>query len=408
MLLGTLAAVAFAAVPAPAPLSSPASVSAPPLAGQRLNLPSKSPLILAPLNAQGPAWLPAKEALIYSGCTVVWRSSARLLQITAPSGSKARLVLGEPYLFEGLTRTPLAQAPRLEGGAPALSEADLKMVLQRLVNTPPTWEPASAAELAGVMNLYRGVVPAEPTVEPTSEPEIAQTPNPSMVAAKVLSGGKLKTIVLDAGHGGYDPGAHGQRGLKEKDVCLDIALWTRKELARLAPDLVVVMTRDKDEFISLHDRTDIANKVDADLFVSVHNNASPNRKSKGTQVFFYDQATSDRAAADLVSRENEDVNELEVLLTDLAKSLVRDQSIGLAAKVQGDLGKTLGLHHRDLSFAPFYVLARTKMPAILVEVAFITHREEEKLWAEESWRQEVGSSIARGILAYRKQVEAKR
>jgi len=96
-----------------------------------------------------------------------------------------------------------------------------------------------------------------------------------------------------------------------------------------------------------------------------------------------------------------------VLLTDLAKSLVRDQSIGLASRVQNDLSRTLGLKHRDLNFAPFYLLARTKMPAILIEVAFITHPQEEKLLADDSWRQRVAASIARGILAYRKQVEAK-
>ena len=351
-----------------------------------------------------------KEALVYAGCTVLWRSSAHLLQITAPSGDKARLVLGEPYLFESIRRTALSAAPRLQRGAPALSAADLRLVLERLVSVSPSWAAASAAELAGVLSLYQGTVPAEPTVEPTAEPQVDVTPEPeetSLVAARVLSGGKLSKIVLDAGHGGEDPGAHGHGGLLEKNVCLDIVLRTKAELARLAPDLKVVLTRHDDTFISLRERTEIANKEDADLFVSVHNNASPDPGSKGTQVFFYDQATSERAAADLVARENEDVNELDVLLTDLAKSAVRDQSISLADKVQKDLGVTLGLRHRSLSYAPFFVLARTKMPAILIEVAFITHPQEEKLLGSAEWRQEVASSIARGLVAYRKQVETK-
>lgn len=395
--------------PEPAKLESPV-LSTVVESGWRLNTPGKSPLLLPRLTLSGKAWYPVKEALVYAGYTTIWRSGARTLEMSNALGNKARLVLGEPYLFESVSRTALSQAPFLQGGTVALSEADLRLVLSRLAAQPPAWEIASAAELATVVNLYRGTVPAEPTVEPTREPQIDTTPGEtSHVTAKVLSGAKLRTVVLDAGHGGHDPGAHGLRGLKEKDTCLDIALKTRRELKRLAPDLNVVLTREKDVFLSLRERTDIANdlKLNADLFISIHNNAAPNRKSKGTQVFFYDTATSDRAAADLVSRENEDVNELDVLLTDLAKSLVRDQSIGLASRVQNDLSRTLGLKHRDLNFAPFYVLARTKMPAILIEVAFITHPQEEKLLADESWRQSVAASIARGILAYRKQVEAK-
>jgi N-acetylmuramoyl-L-alanine amidase len=411
--LAGLAAFARAAEP-PATLSSSTLTAGSAVSrgeqGQRLNLPGKSPLVLPRLNGPGPLlWLPVKDALIYTGCTVVWRSSARLLQINTPNGAKARLILGEPYLFEALTRTALAQAPRLEGGTPALAAEDLRRVLERLVNNPPTWEPATQGELGAVYTLYRGTVPAEPDLVSPVEPQLAPSPGSMAgVAAKVLSGGKLKTIVIDAGHGGKDSGALGHGGLREKDTCLDIALRARAELKRLAPDLTVVLTRDRDEFLSLRERTDIANKLDADLFVSIHNNASPNRKGKGTQVFFYDSATSERAAADLVARENEDVNELEVLLTDIAKGgPIRDQSIGLASRVQTDLGRTLNLSHRDLSYAPFYVLARTKMPAILIEVAFITHREEERLLASEAWRQKVAASVARGVLAYRKQVEQK-
>ena len=379
--------------------------------GWRLDLPNKSPLLLPRLTLAGAPWYPVKDVFTYVGYTVLWRSSARSLDLSKPDGTKARLVLGEPYLFESVSRTALSQAPRLQGGTVALNEADLRLVLKHLAVQEPVWQIASEAELATVVNLYRGTAPAEPAMVPTQEPQVEATPveDGSHVTAKVLTGSKLHTVVLDAGHGGYDPGAHGHNGLKEKDVCLDIVLKTRDELLRLAPDLNVVLTRSKDEFISLRERTDIANspKVNADLFVSIHNNASPNRRSKGTQVFFYDNATSDRAAKDLVARENEDVNELDVLLTDLAKSLVRDQSIGLASRVQTDLSRTLGLKHRDLNFAPFYVLARTKMPAILIEVAFITHPEEERLLGDDDWQDKVADSIARGIVAYRKQIEAK-
>jgi N-acetylmuramoyl-L-alanine amidase len=228
------------------------------------------------------------------------------------------------------------------------------------------------------------------------------------VAARPLTGRKVRTVVIDAGHGGYDPGARSRRGLKEKDVCLDIALRFRRELMAAAPDLAVVLTRDRDVYLTLRQRTEIANKADADLFISIHNNASVKRESKGSQVFFYDSQSSDRAAADLVARENEEANQLEILMTDLAKSLVRDQSIGFADKVQSKLGKALHLKHRDLAYAPFYVLARTKMPAILVEVAFITHPQEERLLGDPDFRQTVAESLTQGVIDYRRLAEAPR
>jgi N-acetylmuramoyl-L-alanine amidase len=193
--------------------------------------------------------------------------------------------------------------------------------------------------------------------------------------------------------------------LREKDVCLDIAVYLREELQRLDKGLRVVLTRDKDVYLTLRQRTEVANQADGDLFISIHNNASRNRSSRGTQVFFYDSQSSDKAAADLAMRENEDANQLEILMTDLAKSLVRDQSIAFASKVQAELGKALRLPNRDLSYAPFYVLARTKMPAILVEVAFISNAQEEALLRSTAFRKQVAGGIARGVAQYRRLVE---
>ena len=102
-----------------------------------------------------------------------------------------------------------------------------------------------------------------------------------------------------------------------------------------------------------------------------------------------------------MSRENDQTNELDVLMTDLGKTLVRDQSIGLAKDVMGALGRALRLKHRDLSYAPFYVLARTKMPAVLIEVAFITNRSEEALLGSPAFREKAAANIATGLLEYR-------
>jgi N-acetylmuramoyl-L-alanine amidase len=365
--------------------------------GWRLHLPKKSPLALPALGAQQSLY-PLKEAAVYSGITVTWRSSARILQLQGRSRT-ARLVLDEAYLYDGSQRVALPQPLTLAAGTPALDEAGLRLVLQHLADPMPVFENASEDELAAARQALAPETPAAiPTLQPTQEPELVPTPA-NHAAARILNGA-AQTIYIDAGHGGEDPGAHGPKGLREKDVCLDIARRVKAELLRRHQDLNVVLTRPTDDFVSLRGRTDLANKGEADLFVSIHNNAARNRESRGTQVFFYDSQTSDRAAADLVMREEPDANQLDILLTDIAKSLVRDQSINLADKVQDELYKALNLKHRGLSYAPFYVLARTKMPAILVEVAFITNPKEEALLADPDFRQKVAASIARGVLRY--------
>jgi N-acetylmuramoyl-L-alanine amidase len=381
------------------------------IGGWRLRIPSKSPLILPGLGALN-ALYPLKEAAVYGGLTVTWRSSARLFQLQSPSGRTARLVLDDPWLYDGSQRLALPRSLSLAAGAPAVDEPTLRFLLQRLCQPAPAFEAATPDELAAArLALAPNIVAAEPTLAPTQEPEIVPTQSVN-VAARPLSGGPIRTIYLDAGHGGEDPGAHGPRRLKEKDVCLDIVLRLRDELKRQQPDLNVYLTRSRDEFITLRDRTELANRADdgrgADLFISIHNNAARDKKSHGTQVFFYDSQTSDRAAADLVAREEEDANQLDILFTDLAKSLVRDQSIRFGDYVQGELTKELKLKKRALSYAPFYVLARTKMPAILVEVAFITNPSEEKLLGSADFRDQVASAISRGVRDYRNFVKAQK
>lgn len=412
------AALAGEALPLSAAAAAPQSpaalaVGVPP--AWRLRLPGKSPLILPQLK-DGPDGLwPVLQAAHFSGLGVGWSRSTHLLELSRTAALVGRLNLGDPWLFIAGApgkRVALAGPLRLAQGAPSLDLASLKAVLAALCDPAPAWEAPTPEEALAAAALVRPVTgTADLVLVPTLEPQLAPTAAPtapsnpgSHVAARPVEKGRvIRTIVVDAGHGGHDPGAHGAHGLREKDVCLDIARRLRAELQRRDPQLMVVMTRDKDEFISLRERTDIANNpnLNADLFVSIHNNASPNRSSRGSQVFFFDSQTSDRAAADLVSRENDETNQLDVLMTDLGKTLVRDQSIGMAKGVMDALGHALRLKHRDLSYAPFYVLARTKMPAVLVEVAFITNPSEEKLLGDPAFREKAAENIAAGLLEYR-------
>jgi N-acetylmuramoyl-L-alanine amidase len=367
----------------------------------RLSLPGKGALPLAALGSGPPAFA-IGPAAVYVGLGAHWDSSEKMLALSSPAGTLGRLVLGNPFYVLGDRRLSLPTPMVLAQGAPALDAPGLRSLLDAMGGSQAQWDAEQAPPTPGPVNPF----PAEtelPTVVPFAWPT-----STAHVAARPLTGGEIRTIVVDAGHGGKDPGARGPDGLREKDVCLNIALRLRKVLNQRDPGLRVVLTRDHDFFVSLQKRTDIANRAKGDLFISIHNNASPDPDTHGTQVFFFDSQSSDRADSDLSMRENGEANQLDVLMTDLGKTTVRDQSIGFATLVQRALENSINLKRREVSYAPFYVLARTEMPAILVEVAFITNpREEDLLWDSE-FRQKVAASIAKGVEDYALVVEGKR
>jgi len=223
-----------------------------------------------------------------------------------------------------------------------------------------------------------------------------------------------KRIVLDPGHGGHDPGAVGPRNLYEKDVVLDIALKLKKILAQ-DQNLEVFLTRDTDAFIPLEQRTAIANSKRADLFVSIHANASPRRDAKGVETYLLNW-TNDEEAMKVAARENaislkkmKKMNEgrdvLDMMLSDLRRDNKRDESLKLANFVQQNMVSGLNKsysHIVDLGVkqALFYVLFGAQMPSVLVEVSFISNPLEEKLLAKDSYRVEVAQSIASGVNKY--------
>lgn len=215
-------------------------------------------------------------------------------------------------------------------------------------------------------------------------------------------------IVLDPGHGGKDPGAIGRGGLKEKDVTLKISKMLRESLKSNGAS--VIMTRDSDVFIPLEERTAIANSKNADLFVSVHINSSPRRAASGIETYVLDVAR-DEETRKLAARENSTsrkaVNDLEFILNDLIKTAKNNDSLNLASSVHVKLVSRLKQSYKDVRSngvkgAPFYVLVRTRMPAILVEVSFISNGDEEKRLRTEKYLQEVVEGITAGLLNYLK------
>ncbi|MBA4348902.1 MAG: N-acetylmuramoyl-L-alanine amidase [Thermodesulfovibrio sp.] len=221
-----------------------------------------------------------------------------------------------------------------------------------------------------------------------------------------------RVVVLDAGHGGHDPGAVGFNKLYEKDVVLNIVLKMRDIMTKEYPLYEVILTRDSDVFIPLDERAAIANKKGAELFVSVHANASPNRQARGIETYLLNW-TNDEESMRVAARENaislkkmkQVQNELGFILASLERESKRDESVKLAGQIQNSLTSTVTLQYPEVNNlgvkqALFYVLVGAKMPSSLVEVSFISNLEEEKLLSDESYRQKIAYSIVAGIHAY--------
>jgi len=223
---------------------------------------------------------------------------------------------------------------------------------------------------------------------------------------------KIRTIAIDAGHGGHDPGAIGKNGLKEKTVTLDIA----KRLAALVKERLgceVIMTRDRDVFIPLDQRPFIAKSRGADLFVSIHVNANRKRKARGIETYIQGLQASDREAMATAARENamstkrlsELDSEIDKILKDLKQDNKLEESLQLAHTVQASLVGTMMPEQRQVvnlgvKRAFFYVLINTQMPSILAEVGFISNPDEEKQLRKDSYRQSIAEALYQGVKKY--------
>ena len=221
----------------------------------------------------------------------------------------------------------------------------------------------------------------------------------------------VKTIVIDPGHGGKDPGAPGYlAGVQEKTVVLAMAKKLAKKMeARL--NCKILMTRTNDKFLDLEQRTAIANTKNADLFISLHCNAAENKKLAGVETYFLNLATDDEAI-NVAARENatskKNISDLHSILNDLIKNAKIKESGRLAKHVQkaictGLAQKYSHIHNLGVKQAPFYVLMGASMPSILVETSFISNKLECKRLLQASYQNRICDSIIDGVLAYMKE-----
>lgn len=257
-------------------------------------------------------------------------------------------------------------------------------------------------------------VPERPPVEalPAGTVNIKPLPIPAPVITKTvpktkLNPGKIRRIVVDPGHGGKDPGAVGRSGLQEKDVVLAIGLSLARKLKDTL-DIDVVMTRSTDVFLELQERTALANQVGADLFVSIHANASLNRNASGVETYYLNLAKTEKAAQ-LAARENgtslEKVSLLQAVLFDLMANYKLNDSAHLAEEVQKALYNKMAngysaVKSLGVKQGPFYVLVGATMPSILVESAFISNEKEEARLADAHYQEQTAEGILDGIVAY--------
>jgi N-acetylmuramoyl-L-alanine amidase len=267
----------------------------------------------------------------------------------------------------------------------------------------------TAVQPPAVDVLAGNLRPAQPSPKEPDPEEVKkrfEQGTPGGVSISQQLGLAVHRVVIDAGHGGTDTGAIGPSGVKEKDLTLQIAKRVREKILGEFPDVEVIMTRDDDKTLALQDRTNTANSAAADLFISIHCNASPFRRVRGVETYTLN-ITHDRYAMKLAARENAEMGEgsisdLEFILADLAMKSNVDDSVRLGRSVQAGIMKNLKKRWNDvpdlgLKHALFYVLMGNRMPSILVETSFVSNKTEEQRLASAAYQDSIADGILSGI-----------
>jgi N-acetylmuramoyl-L-alanine amidase len=313
-------------------------------------------------------------------------------------------------------------------GAEAAATQEIASLSRHPDRIKATSHPTSAPIAASVA----GTTPAsQPELPSTQTPPIRsakrERKQPTLPAAEIASstiheadptaaggrsmvralGLKIGRIVVDAGHGGHDSGTLGPDGIEEKDVVLDVSLRLGKLLKqRLGAD--VIFTRADDTFIPLETRTAIANKAQADLFVSVHANSSPDPAARGVETYYLN-FTSSPESLELAARENAVSQQSIHQLSDLVKKIALHDKIDESKEFAADVQKYLydgldqgnpGLKDRGVKQAPFVVLIGANMPSVLAEISFLTNPDDAHQLRDPAYRQRIAESLYRGIARY--------
>jgi N-acetylmuramoyl-L-alanine amidase len=351
---------------------------------------------------------------------------------TMPSPSKMPPAAAAP-----VTPAPAAVAPALIPARSSPPPLPPLLTARTLTRTWPRRLPASrprasvllaaahaaiesAAAVPAIKSTPAGA-PPEPGdgAAPVVEESIVSTPlqppeknvNGGLSIARQLGLG-VSRIVIDAGHGGHDPGAHG-KGVNEAELVLDVALRLDK-LLRKVPGVETILTRRDDQFIPLPERTAIANRSGGDLFLSIHANASSNPQAHGVETYFLNFANNGSAAA-VAARENAAstlaMGEMPDIVKAIATSNKLDESRDFATHVQRAMADRLRAQNKTLKDlgvkqAPFVVLIGATMPAVLAEISFVTNPQEARLLKSSAYRQRIAESLFNAIRKYQTSLKA--
>ena len=300
----------------------------------------------------------------------------------------------------------LAAVPAWPVALPAAVSAMRPPAPIEVDDSPNTSEPA--AVMVAAAPAPRAPVPAAPAIPPPAGPVANGVGGFSM--ARQLGLG-VSRIVIDPGHGGHDPGVLG-KGLSEAALVLDIALRLEKLLLK-EPGVEVVLTRRTDVYIPLEERTAIANRQSADLFLSIHANSSRNDTAKGIETYFLSFASSPEAEA-VAARENSasarEMHQLPDIIKAIALNNKLDESRDLAPMVQESLVTNLGKTNKDIRSrgikkAPFVVLIGAAMPSVLAEISFVTNKQELQLLKTVAYKQKIAESLQTAVLRYRRSLK---
>ena len=345
------------------------------------------------------------------------KGSPRTIEIDGPLVKQARIAMNQ----RTVVRVVLDLKQKVDYDVSVLSNPWRLMVELRPKGAPKPVPETTLTAAAPSKPLQPAPRPVEP--EPAPEPEpvqppptvaLAKPPKPagvnSVTGKRSLTralGLKLTRIVLDPGHGGHDLGTSGRGGLHEKDLVLDVT----KRLGALLEERLgaeVVYTRTEDIFVPLEERTALANRSRADLFLSIHANSSPLRAVAGPETFYLN-LTNSRADLEVAARENaangQNIFELQTLLQKIATQDKVQESSEFASRMQRALHSeaaksTAGLRNRGVKKAPFVVLIGAKMPSILAEIGFLSNSREENLLKKDDYRQRMAEALCNGVEQY--------
>jgi N-acetylmuramoyl-L-alanine amidase len=340
--------------------------------------------------------------------------ATRVVMDMAGAESYSVFTLYEPFRLvvdfrrDGASRpAPLATAAK---PAPPAPDPDAVPAPPPAVVTPPRPTPAQENDSPVAKEAAVAAVPNPPAPPPA--PPSTNADGKFSLARQLGLG--VSRIVIDAGHGGHDPGAKAN-GLTESQLTLDVALRLQKLLEK-EPGFEVVMTRATDVFIPLEERTRIANREAADLFLSIHANASRNAKAHGVETYFLNFATNPDAEA-VAARENAGSAQAMRKLPDIVRAIALnnkiDESRDFAAIVQRAMVQRMSTRNKALRSigvkqAPFVVLIGASMPSVLAEMSFVTNKQDASLLKTPAYRQQIAQGLYDAVMRYQQSLKKMR